>query len=159
MKLRAASAVLVFSLFACSAAFSQETPPESPKATEIVSLVDRAAELINAKGKAAFSEFRAAQSEWRKGDTYLFVTDMTGTNLFNGGFPKFEGTNTKALKDSTGKPVTQAQIDLIENKGGGWVSYMWPKAGQTQPLQKWSYVKAVNVNGAPAYVGAGFYLQ
>jgi hypothetical protein len=37
------------------------------------------------------------------------------------------------------------------------MNYMWPKAGQTKPLQKWSYVKAVSVDGKPAYVGAGFY--
>jgi hypothetical protein len=37
------------------------------------------------------------------------------------------------------------------------MGYMWPKAGGTQPLQKWSYVKAVTVDGTPAYVGAGFY--
>jgi hypothetical protein len=34
---------------------------------------------------------------------------------------------------------------------------MFPKPGQSQPLQKWSYVKAVTIDGTPAYVGAGFY--
>ena len=37
--------------------------------------------------------------------------------------------------------------------------YMFPKPGQSQPLQKWTYVKAVNVDGTPAFVGAGFYPQ
>ena len=34
---------------------------------------------------------------------------------------------------------------------------MWPKPGQTQPSQKWSYVKGVQVDGTPAIIGAGFY--
>jgi hypothetical protein len=34
---------------------------------------------------------------------------------------------------------------------------MFPKPGQTQPSQKWSYVKVVNIDGAPGLIGAGFY--
>jgi hypothetical protein len=34
---------------------------------------------------------------------------------------------------------------------------MWPKPGHTQPSQKWSYLMAVQVDGKPAMVEAGFY--
>ena len=35
--------------------------------------------------------------------------------------------------------------------------HMFPKPGQTQPSQKWAYVKAVKVDGVPSLVTSGFY--
>jgi signal transduction histidine kinase len=48
-------------------------------------------------------------------------------------------------------------MQMAQSNGSGWVDYMWPKPGKTKPSQKWSYVKAVQVDGTPAFIGAGFY--
>jgi signal transduction histidine kinase len=153
----AARLMLTCLLLSAAAAFAQEAPPSSPQATAVVSLVNKAAAAIDAKGKAAFAEMKNAPDQWKPGDLYLFVGDLNGKALYNGGFPKIEGTDTSGLKDSTGKLIVKEQIDLVKKAGAGWVHYMWPKAGQTTPLQKWSYVKKTSVDGVPAYVGAGFY--
>jgi cytochrome c len=137
-------------------AFSQ-APPPSAKAKQITALVDKAAALVDSKGKAAFPEFRKSGSEWFSGDTYLFVGDMKGMELFNAAFPKLEGTDTLGLKDANGKLLGVELVKTAQSKGSGWVDYMWPKPGQTQPSQKWSYVKAVTIDGTPGFVGAGFY--
>jgi methyl-accepting chemotaxis protein len=131
-----------------SPAFSQQAPPESEKAKQIVALVEKAAALIDSKGKSVFPEFRKTDSEWRNGDTYLFAGDMKGMSLLNAGFPKQEGTDVSGLKDSNGKLIV---IELMKTAQS--------KPGQSQPLQKWSYVKAVTIDGTPGYVGAGFYPQ
>jgi len=47
--------------------------------------------------------------------------------------------------------------DTVTKKGSGWVDYMFPKPGQTQPSQKWSYVKGVKIDGGLGLIGAGFY--
>jgi len=138
-------------------AFSQQSPPESERAKQIVALVEKAAALIDRQGKAAFPEFRLNGSEWLSGDTYIFVSDMNGYVLVNGGVPRVEGTNRAGLKDSNGKILHAEMLHVVKSKGSGWVDYMFPKPGQTKPSQKWSYVKAVKVDGAPGYVGAGFY--
>ena len=138
-------------------AFSQQSPPEPEKAKQIAALVDKAAALIDSKGKSVFPEFRKTGSEWRSGDTYLFVGDMKGVEVFNAAFPKLEGTDVSGIKDAKGKLITMEQIKTVQSKGAGWVDYMWPKPGQTQPSQKWSYVKAVKIDGEPGFVGAGFY--
>ena len=144
-----------------SVAFSQQSPPDSAKAKQIVVLVQKAAALIDSlcplACRSAFSEFRKSGSEWRTGDTYLFLADMKGIALFNAGFPELEGTDLSGLKDANGKLINMELMKVVQSKGAGWVDYMWPKPGQTQPSQKWSYVKAVVVDGAPAYIGAGFY--
>jgi len=156
---------LVTVLFVLAASFAmsppglaQESPPQSAKAKEIVALVEKAAAVVENKGAAVFVEFRKSGSKWLNGDTYLFVSDMKGMALFNARFPKLEGTDTSGLKDSNGKLIVLESIKAAQSKAGsGWVSYMWPKPGHTRPVQKWSYVKAVQVDGTPAYIGAGFY--
>jgi cytochrome c len=144
-------------LLVATVAGGQETPPDSEKAKQIAALVNKAASLINAKGKAAFPEFHKQGSEWRIGDTYLFANDMNGIQILNAGFPNLEGTDGGSTKDVTGKPIFPEFKKTVAAKGEGWVSYMWPKPGQTQPSRKWSFVKAVKVDGKPAILGAGFY--
>jgi methyl-accepting chemotaxis protein len=140
-----------------SPAYSQRSPPDSDKAKQIVALVEKAAALIDSKGQSLFPEFRKTDSEWRSGDTYLFVIDMKGMQLLNAAFSKLEGTDVRRLKDSNGKLLGAELMKTAQSKGSGWVDYMWPKPGQDQPSQKWSYVKAVKIDGNPGLVGAGFY--
>jgi signal transduction histidine kinase len=140
-----------------ASAIAQESPPQLEKAKEVSALVDKAATLVNAKGKAGFGEMKQNPGNWRKGDVYLLACDMNGKALFNMGFPRFEGTDASGLADSTGKLIVKEQIEVAQTKGSGWVNYMWPKAGQTEPRRKWTYVKAVRIDGTAAYVAAGFY--
>jgi cytochrome c len=155
--LKVAVGAAALSLLTRSPAFAQQSSPDSPKAKEIEALVDKAAPLIDSKGKSVFSELGKPDSEWRRGDTYLFISTMDGTQIFSGGFPNLNGKNLSDLKDSNGKLLIREFIKTVQSKGSGWVDYMWPKPGQSQPSQKWSYVKAVKIDGEPGYVGAGFY--
>ena len=86
------------------AANAEQPPTDSPQATRIVALVNKAADLVNREGKAAFNEFRKPGSEWFNGPTYLFAYDMEGNVLLNPAFPKREGTNVAGDKDANGKP-------------------------------------------------------
>lgn len=84
---------------------------------------------------------------------------MNGNVLLNPAFPKREGTNVRGQKDAKGKLFHDAIIETAETKGSGWVGYMFPKPGQAEPSQKWTYVKRVTIDGVPGLVGAGFYPQ
>ncbi len=136
---------------------AQQSAPTSEKAKQIEGLVNNAAALIESTGKAAFSEFRKKDTQWFSGETYLFVYDLKSNVLFNAAFPAREGTNTTGQKDANGKLFHHDFIQMAESKGSGWISYMFPKPGQTQPSQKWAYVKAVKVDGVPSLVASGFY--
>jgi cytochrome c len=140
-----------------SPAFSQSFPPPSEKSKQIEALVNKAAALIDSKGKAAFADFRVKGSEWFHGDTYLFVYDLKSNVLLNPAFPAREGTQVTGQKDANGKLFHDAIIQTADTKGSGWVDYMFPKPGQTQPSQKWAYVKAVKIDGVPGLVASGFY--
>ena len=62
-------------LFAsASPAFSQQAPPSSEKAKQTETLVNKAASLIDSKGRTVFAEFRKKDSEWFHGETYFSST-------------------------------------------------------------------------------------
>ena len=147
-------------LFAsASPAFSQQAPPSSEKAKQTETLVNKAASLIDSKGRTVFAEFRKKDSEWFHGETYLFVYDLKANVLLNPAFPQREGTNVSGQKDAKGKLFHNEIIKTAETKGSGWVDYMFPKPGQTEPSQKWAYVKKVTIDGVPGLVASGFYPQ
>ncbi|MFM0339877.1 cache domain-containing protein [Paraburkholderia fungorum] len=155
------TSILLLAGLYCSAspAFSQPSPQTSEAAKQTEALVDKAAALIDSKGKEAFSEFRVKGSEWFHGDTYLFAYDLKANVLLNPAFPAREGTNVSGQKDTNGKLFHDAMIQMAEKKGSGWVDYMFLRPGQTQPSHKWTYVKAVKINGVPGLVGSGFYSE
>jgi hypothetical protein len=136
--------------------WSQERPPLSPEAERIEALVSKAATLVNAKGKAAFPEFRQRGSEWWSGNVYVFAYAPDGTVLLNPAVPSREGKAYPGERDKKGKLFHDALVNTAKTKGSGWVDYWLPKPGQTEPSQKWSFVKAVKADGV-ALVGAGFY--
>lgn len=121
-------------------------------------LVNKAAELVNTKGKEALSEFRERGSEWWSGDTYIFAYAPDGTVVLNPAFPAREGRAYHGEKNKRGKAFHDEIIKTALKEGSGWVAYWLPKPGQTEPSQKWSYVKAVKAEGV-AVIGAGFYPQ
>ena len=138
---------------------SAQQPPDSAEARQIVELVDKAAVEVSSKGRAAFDEFRTPNSEWRNGDIYLFGENMNGTIWFSVGTPQLEGSDVSWIKDANGKLFNMEMVKTAQDKGAGWVDYVWPKPGGGQPAQKWTYVKAVKLGGSPGLVAAGFYPQ
>jgi signal transduction histidine kinase len=136
---------------------SSRHPPTSEQAKRIEVMVNKAAALVERQGKAAFSEFRKRDGEWGFGDIYLFAYDQNLNVLLNPAFPKREGTNPRGEKDANGKAFHDEFLKVVQATRAGWVDYMFPKPGQTQPSQKWSYVKSVNIDGTPGIIGAGFY--
>jgi signal transduction histidine kinase len=138
-------------------ASAQQSPPNSAQAKRIEAMVDKAAALVDKEGKAALAAFRKRDSEWWFGNTYLFAYDMKLNVLLNPAFPDREGTNAHGEKDANGVFFHDEFVKVVKAKGSGWVSYMFPKPGQTQASRKWSYVKAMTMDGTPGLIGAGFY--
>ena len=97
-----------------TSAMAQSSPPPSAKAQEAEALVNKAAELIGAKGRAAFSELRVKGTEWFHGDIYLFSYDLKGNVLLNPAFPAREGINVSGQKDANGKQFHYSIIRTAE---------------------------------------------
>jgi cytochrome c len=87
-------------------AVSQDQPPSSAEAKRIEALVNKAAAIVDAKGKAALSDFREKGSEWFSGELYVFAYAPDGTVLLNPAFPAREGRSYHGEKDKRVKPFT-----------------------------------------------------
>ena len=146
----------VLAMLSSQSVWSQEGPPSSPEAKRIEALVSKAAALVDAKGKAAFPDFRERGSEWWSGSVYVFAYAPDGTVLLNPAVRSREGKAYPGERDKKGKLFHDALVNTAKTKGSGWVDYWLPKPGKTEPSQKWSFVKAVKADGV-ALVGAGFY--
>jgi cytochrome c len=140
-------------------AFSADSS-QSPEAKRLVALVDKAAALTEGKGKSAFPEFKKKGSEWLKGETYIFIADMSGTILMHPANPELETKSIIDLKDANGKAFMREFIETAKTKGSGWVDYMWPKPGEKSPSKKLSYVKRTKMpDGEMVIVGTGTYVK
>ena len=145
------------SLVLANSTRAQDGPPPSAQAKRIEDLVNRAAALVDQRGRAAFAEFKKRDSEWWYGTTYLFAYDDHLNVLLNPAFPKREGTNMHGEKDANGKMMHDEFLKVVQTKGAGWVDYMFPKPGQTQPSHKWSFVKGFKNDGLVGLIGSGFF--
>ena len=128
-----------FAMIASQPTFAADEPPTSPEAKRIEALVNKAAALVDEKGKDAFAEFR-----------------KPGTVLLNPAFPAREGHNYHGETDKKGKAFHDELQNVARTKGSGWIDYWLPKPGQTEPSHKWSYVRRVKAEGV-LLVGAGFF--
>jgi methyl-accepting chemotaxis protein len=88
-------------------------------------------------------------------DDYFFVFLYDGTCVVSG-LRQVEGTNLIEAKDSKGVRFIYGLIAAARS-GGGFVSYLYPRVGQSRPSPKISYAMAVEPWGWA--VGAGVYID
>jgi signal transduction histidine kinase len=125
----------------------------------IEDVVDRAAALIEARGRGAFDRLRDKTGPFRFMDIYVFVDTPDGTELVNPAQPSLEGTNLMGLKDVNGKPVAREYIAAAMKDGRAWVEYFWYRPGDNVPARKETFVRKVRSNGETFIVGSGLYLD
>jgi methyl-accepting chemotaxis protein len=88
-------------------------------------------------------------------DDYVFVIDSQGVNLVHPN-PKVIGQNMLENKDSDGKYFSR-ELMAEAAKGGGYVSYHYPRGTGTVPLPKLSY--AVQFKPWGWTIGTGIYMD
>lgn len=114
--------------------------------------------LIEQKGKDAFSNLRDETGRFRAKDSYIFVINSKGVDLVNPAFPNLEGRNLLEMKDSQNKEFIKDMLKVANEKGSGWVDYMWPKPGESVPTKKSAYIEKVKFQDQWLVVGSGVYL-
>jgi methyl-accepting chemotaxis protein len=88
-------------------------------------------------------------------DDYVFVIDSQGVNLVHPN-PKVIGQNMLEMKDSDGKYFSR-EVMAAAAKGGGYVSYRYPRGTGGDPLPKLSY--AVQFKPWGWTIGTGIYMD
>lgn len=123
----------------------------------IKDVVNRAAVLVEERGKEAFDQLRDKKGPFVFMDTYVFVDTLDGVELVNAAQPSLEGKNLINEKDVKGKPMVRNIIDAAMKNGSAWVDYYWYKPGQNEPAHKQAFVRKVQHGNETYIVGAGYY--
>ncbi|WP_338054310.1 methyl-accepting chemotaxis protein [Simplicispira suum] len=71
--------------------------------------------------------------------------------------PVLEGQDLSGNKDPTGKFLFVEFVNTVKKSGSGFVSYLWPKPGNTEPVPKVSFVKGFEPWGW--VLGSGVYVD
>jgi methyl-accepting chemotaxis protein len=87
---------------------------------------------------------------------YYFAYGMDGMTLVLGPTPDVEGTSRFEIKDADGKLFVQEMIG-VAGRGGGTVSYRYPKPGSTIPQPKLAYVQ--EIPSWNMFVATGLYVD
>ncbi|MCK5832725.1 cache domain-containing protein [bacterium] len=148
---------IVVSLLMVLSVLSTEVEYEHQQTKELVKFVEKAVQLIQSEGTSVFTRFREENSEWFKGDDYIFVWGLNGMRYVYPPDVAGEGQNMIDLEDVDGRPIGKLFIERA-NVGAGWVHYRWPKPNDEIPTWKTTYIaKAITLEGNAYLVGSGKY--
>ena len=148
--------ILILAVVSLSCAASYV--PRSSSSEELVSYVERAARLVEAKGPSACASF--AEPKWKAGEYYVFVTDaQTNITVCHPVRADLVGQEQTNLQDSSGKYFIREMLAVATGpQRRGWVDYSWPRPGESTPATKAAYVMGVTgPDGRHYVVGSGAY--
>ncbi|HMV61911.1 MAG TPA: methyl-accepting chemotaxis protein [Rhodocyclaceae bacterium] len=103
--------------------------------------------------KAAIETLRTLRYE---GTNYIFVVSTTSHYILMPPRPEKEGTDASGTKDSTGKAIIPELVKAAL-AGGGFVDYLFPKPGGTDPQPKVSF--AAQFGPWQWVLGTGIYVD
>ena len=134
---------------------------DSHKATvaECIEMCKLAADMILKDKDAALAEIAKKDGRFVWKDSYVFAMDLTGKMLahpMQPGLMKMDSLLSVPDKNPTKPKMLFVEfVVLAATDGEGWVEYMWPKPGSTEPSIKETYI--YRVPGTKIFTGAGIY--
>jgi signal transduction histidine kinase len=119
-------------------------------AKEARAMLDKAVVEVKKDKAAALAKFNKGEAGFKDRDLYVFCASPDGTTTAH---PTHVGKNLKELKDKKDKAFGAEMFKVAEEGKVKQVAYMWPKPGQTDPVEKSSYVTKVG----DQVCGVGYY--
>lgn len=124
----------------------------------LVKFVHDAARRLEQHGEASLDYFRRHRDLYKTPDTYLYIYDLKGTNVFHAGMPELEGKNLIDLTDIAGKKVGVLMLEALKDPRNphAWIHYYWWEPESFYSVPKSScHFKAVTPEGRAFCVGGG----
>ena len=109
-------------------------------AAEAKAMLEKAVAALKADKAGALAKFTKGEGGFKDRDLYPFCGGPDGNFTAH---PTLVGKSLKDLKDKTGKPLGEEIYKTAKEGKIGEVTYMWPRPGTTDPVQKVSYVTKV----------------
>jgi len=110
-------------------------------ADEAKAMLEKAVAAIKANKAEALAQFTKGEGGFKDRDLYPFCGGPDGNFTAH---PTLVGKSLKDLKDKAGKALGEDIYATAKDGKIGEVSYMWPRPGTTEPVQKISFVTKVD---------------
>ena len=138
-KLTIVLAGVLFVMVAASAATA--VAAEFGTAAEAKAMLERAVAAVKADKAGALAKFSKGEGGFKDRDLYPFCGGPDGNFTAH---PSLGGKSLKALKDKAGKPLGEEIYQVAQESQISEVSYMWPRPGSNDPVQKVTYATKVS---------------
>jgi signal transduction histidine kinase len=107
---------------------------------EAKAMLDKAVTAVKADKTDALAKFAKGEGGFKDRDLYPFCGGPDGNFTAH---PTLTGKSMKDLKDKTGTALGEEMYKSASEGKVSEVSYMWPRPGATDPVQKVSYVTKI----------------
>jgi signal transduction histidine kinase len=109
-------------------------------AAEAKAMLDKAITAVKANKAGALAQFTKGEGGFKDRDLYPFCGGPDGNFSAH---PTLTGKSMKELKDKANTALGEEMYKTASEGKVSEVSYMWPRPGSTDPVQKVSYVTKV----------------
>ena len=103
---------------------------------EAKAMLEKAVTAIKADKAGALQKFTKGENGFKDRDLYPYCGGPDGNFTAH---PSLVGKSLKDLKDKAGKPIGEEIYKNAKEGQIGELAYMWPRPGQTDPVQKVAY--------------------
>lgn len=117
-------------------------------AAEAKAMLEKVVAAVKADKSKALEAFTKGEGGFKDRDLYPGCGDPSGNFSAH---PSLVGKSLKDLKDKAGKALGAEMYDVAREGKISEVSYMWPRPGSTDPVQKVSFV--TKIGDQVCYVG------
>lgn len=109
-------------------------------ASEAKTMLEKAVTAVKANKADALGKFTKGEGGFKDRDLYPFCGGPDGNFTAH---PSLVGKSMKDLKDKAGTAMGEEMYKVANEGRVSEVSYMWPRPGSTEPVQKVSYVTKI----------------
>jgi methyl-accepting chemotaxis protein len=88
---------------------------------------------------------------------YFWINDLKPVMIMHPFKPELDGKDLSDFKDPEGKRLFVEFADTVKRHQSGFVEYLWPKPGASEPVRKISFVKGFSQWGW--VIGSGIYVD
>jgi signal transduction histidine kinase len=114
-------------------------------------MLDKAVAAVKADKAKALDQMQKGEGGFKDRDLYAFCANVSDGVLI--AHPALKGTKLQSIKDKDGKALGEEMMKVAAEGKVDEVGYMWPRPGDTTPVQKVSFVTKIG----DLVCGVGYY--
>lgn len=142
---------LAIAMTASTLAVSAWAQGQFGTAAEARAMLAKAVAAVKADKAKALDQMQKGENGFKDRDLYMFCANASDGILT--AHPALKGTKIETIKDKNGKALGEEMMKVAADGKVAEVSYVWPRPGDTTPVQKVSFVTKVG----DQVCGVGYY--